>query len=723
MALGPEELDLLIPEPVPGVRIVPVVHGRLEVAAWVRAVLDTLDPAGVAVELPTTLDDAARLAVDRLPRITLVISADPSAPGGEIGGEQAVVWTVAPGDPFAEALRWAAERGRERFLVDPDIPYAERHNDPVPDPYALLELGPGGYLGPVLDSLAAAPASEEDRRREEGMAYHVLRARESLTAAAGSGAAGGPLVVLVGAAHVRRLADDLRRPVAAPFARVRPTERTRPEARHLHPESLTALLQDPPLAHAAWELLRSGDLPDRDPGTADSTESPGAADPADPADAVAARPVSLTRAGLTLVSRRAPGETGEGDRFRRLVELAAREGARRLPWRAPDLAVPDRKALSRVVWRVAARSYTHQTREEVAPWQRRVFFDYLRRLERTRGMLAGGLYEWVVAARGVADDNLAWELFEAARAYPWQSAAGEGADDLPIARVDGSDLLLPEDWGTRTVRFRRRHFRVKRRPVALPVRRRPTPADDDEWAEWLRGFSGGGLCSFPPEDLVIEDYGRFLRAKAQGILSAERTHTEPFSTSLLDGVDVRETLRHPEDPRIWVREQRRAPGRAGSVVVIFDRDRRDEGSAGPRYPYLMTWHGEHHDESDMAFYSTHPAEQVVGPGIMRATYGGFLMTVPPGRLFDVWRDPDYRHLPEKADRLLAAAIDYSMEPVVVHVAEDPPRPALGRYAAARGKRIVHIPIGSLSVRTLRKVRVLHILVGRDKREIAEEYVW
>ncbi|MGD2116423.1 MAG: hypothetical protein PVG07_15315, partial [Acidobacteriota bacterium] len=148
-----------------------------------------------------------------------------------------------------------------------------------------------------------------------------------------------------------------------------------------------------------------------------------------------------------------------------------------------------------------------------------------------------------------------------------------------------------------------------------------------------------------------------------------------------------------------------------------------DGSSNPRYPYLMTWLGEHHDESDMAFYSTHPAEQVVGPGIMRATYGGFLMTMPPGRLFDVWMDPEYRGLPEKADVLLAAGIDYSEERLVVHVAERPPRPALRRHAAAQGKRIVHIPLGSLSPRTLRKVRVLHILVGHDKRELAKDYVW
>ena len=44
----------------------------------------------------------------------------------------------------------------------------------------------------------------------------------------------------------------------------------------------------------------------------------------------------------------------------------------------------------------------------------------------------------------------------------------------------------------------------------------------------------------------------------------------------------------------------------------------------------MTWQGEHTQESDMAFYSTDPYEQLVGPGIIRAEYGGFLMSIRRG---------------------------------------------------------------------------------------------
>jgi hypothetical protein len=663
---APLALDALAPEAAPGIRILPVVHERLEMTAVVRAVLDQLAPAGLALELPTTLEETVGRAVRRLPRISLIVSEEP--------GEEALVWVVVPGDPFVEALRWAAERERPVFFVDPDLPYREEHRDPVPDPYAIWNLGPEAYMGLLGASSGAAPVEDADRQREAGMAFHLVSARQKLP--------GGELLALVGAAHSRRLAAAVNRPVAHPFARV---SRTSVALRHLHPGSLTGLLPDAPLAHAVWESVRSGEPP-ADTGLEETLS----------------RRVSVIRYGLRVIA----GQGGEDEarRRQRLVDYSCREGTREA-W--GDRRFPDRRALGRVVWKVGSGSYLEQTGEATGLWQRRLFFDYAERCARIQRQLVPGLYEWVTAARGVGDDNLAWELLDAARTYPWQ---GEQAE-IETARIEGSDL----DLGTRKIRFRRRFFRVKQRPVALPIRERPQP---DDPAEWLRGFDGVGLCSHPPEDLVIEDYGRFLQRKAISILSVERRRVEPFAGSLLDGLDIRETLRNLHQDKVYVQEFGRVAGEAGSVVVIFDRDRTDD-----LYPFTMTWLGEHDQESDMAFYSTNPAEQVVGPGIMRATYGGFMLTLPRGRLFEVWQDRDYRFARDKGEVLIMAAVDYSLEKIVVHVAADTPTERERRYAAAQKKQLLHIPLASLSPVTLRKLRVLHILAGRDKRAIAKSYIW
>ena len=125
----------------------------------------------------------------------------------------------------------------------------------------------------------------------------------------------------------------------------------------------------------------------------------------------------------------------------------------------------------------------------------------------------------------------------------------------------------------------------------------------------------------------------------------------------------------------------------------------------------------------MAFYATPPAGNIVGPGISRCEYGGFLLSYPPRRLNDVWTDPDYRDALGKGELLLMAALDYSLEKDVIFAASRPPRSYLKQLAARLGKRIIYLPLGSLSPVALKKLRVFHILYGRDKREIAKDYVW
>jgi len=659
------DVDEIAPEALPGIRILPILHERVDMAALTLAVLQLVDPALVAVELPTTLAEAVTTAVGRLPRISVILSEQHGADG--------LVWAVTPGDPLVQAVRWAHHHNRPVKLVDPDIRYRHQHADHLPDPWVVWQLGPSSYLELVRAVAASAHRTQADTLREKGMAYNISEARRECD---------GQLLCLVGAMHAGPVAELLAGPLAPPLARQR---RASVSVHHLHPSSLTAMLPDPPLAHAVHEVLTEGPLPEE-------TELA----------STIARRVELVREGLRLITGQDEQETAE--RHRAVLAYAAHHAQRDGP---QQLLVVDRRALGQVVWRVAAGSYEEQTREQLHPWQERLFFDFARRYTRLKGNLVAGLWEWVCCGRSVADDNLAWEVFDCARVYPWQTENAE----LPTAKIDG-DLL---DLGVRRVRFRKRFFRVKQRPVLVPVRRRDKPEDP---AEWLAGFDGEGICSYPPEDIVVEDYGRFLQHRALAAIAGATSHSEPFVSSMLDGVDIRETLAHWYEQRVWVKQQGRAPAAAGSVVVVFDQD-----LAGTAYPYHMTWLGEHDQESDMALYATDPTQQVVGPGIMRATYGGFMLTYPPGRLFDVWRDPEYRSASSKAEVLLLAGIDYSQHKTVVHASALPPPRRLHAYAAQQGKRILHIPLGSLSPQTIKKIRVVHILSGRDKRAIAKRYVW
>ena len=99
------------------------------------------------------------------------------------------------------------------------------------------------------------------------------------------------------------------------------------------------------------------------------------------------------------------------------------------------------------------------------------------------------------------------------------------------------------------------------------------------------------------------------------------------------------------------------------------------------------------------------------------------MTLPPRRMYDVWSDGDYAMAETKAERLLMAALDYSVERHVVYIAPKPPRSFFRQLARRVNRRIVYIPLGQLSPSKLKKVRVVHVLDSYERRKDAQQYIW
>lgn len=371
-----------------------------------------------------------------------------------------------------------------------------------------------------------------------------------------------------------------------------------------------------------------------------------------------------------------------------------------------DVRLVDRPAAQYDTLRRAEVEYEKSTGDRVMPYQRKMLAKYTRNLAHVSGYLAASLYELAVAAQSIVDDNYAWEVWQAGSNYGFQDKTAS----IETLRLSGEEVFFQ----TRKLKLRRRLPRPKQRMKPRSLKERPREGKPGEWAQEL---NGDAICSYPPEDLVIEDFGRFLKKKAYSLLTEERMRTEPFTTSMLDGIDMRETLRNWHEEKVYVRRMERASGDVSSLVVVFDEDRDD------RYRYLTTWLGEHQNESDMAFYSTEPFAQLVGPGIGRAEYGGYLMTLPSRRLWDVWNDPDYDFAETKAERLLMAGLDYSISRYVVYVAPRPPRSIFRSIATQLRRQIVFIPIGQLSPARLKKLRVVHVLDGYGRRDLAKEFIW
>ncbi len=366
----------------------------------------------------------------------------------------------------------------------------------------------------------------------------------------------------------------------------------------------------------------------------------------------------------------------------------------------------DRPRVQLDLLREAELQYEKNTGDSIVHWQRRMIARYSRNLAVISRELTASLFDIVVAARNVAGDNYGWEVWDLANRYPAQA----GPSELETVNVSSEDVWIR----SRRMKLRRRLPRPRQRLMPSSLKPRKKETRPGEWAEQLEG---NAICSYPPEDIVIEDYGQYLKGKAKSILSEERLRVEPFLTSLLDGIDIRETIRNWHQGTIYVKNWRKIAGEVGAVVVSFDPAHDD------RYPYMTTWLGEHQNESDMAFYATDPFANMAGPGIGRAEYGGFLMTRPPRRMYDVWSDPEYDMAESKPERLLLAGLDYSIHRYVVYVAPRPPRSIFRSIAAHLRRQILYVPIGQLASPKLKKLRVVHVLDGYARRKHAKEYIW
>jgi hypothetical protein len=336
-----------------------------------------------------------------------------------------------------------------------------------------------------------------------------------------------------------------------------------------------------------------------------------------------------------------------------------------------------------------------------------LLFTFTRNWAHIRQRLLPDFFQLLSASKACVDHNFAYELWKAATTYPYY----KNIDSLPEV-----DLTLEQVWGgAKKIQFHLKSpsekglfWRRLRKDSIAPKLYPPNP------------FS---ICSYPPEDSVVEQFGLFLKKKGVQQQTEEGAHTIPFSNSLEDGIDVRETIRHWPENKLYVRSRGKPPGLVGSCVVIFDEDTLDEEHASERYPCKLTWLGEHEQESDMAFYSTSMSANVIGPGIARCEYGGFMLSFPAKRVYDVWADPDYQGLQAKHEVLIAAAIDYSRRPTIVYVGPNPPHEKLKKYANQQGKKILYLPIAQFPKRTISKLRTFHILDGRHKRAIADEYIY
>jgi hypothetical protein len=331
---------------------------------------------------------------------------------------------------------------------------------------------------------------------------------------------------------------------------------------------------------------------------------------------------------------------------------------------------------------------------------------YIRNLTLFDRRLTPDLYNIVIGAKQVAGDNFALHVAELAARYqydrdtPFEEAQmsidklryPDGEMVSPVSRLPGPPLM----W---------RSCKLRPRP------------DDSTRDQWQMRWNPFAQCSWPPEDQQIEDFRTHVADRAKAIMGSDLAKTEKFSTSLKDGLDIRDTLRNWHTGDLYVKVLPPSRGHLDAVVMLFD------SPVDPReYTWRTTWFAEHQNESTLAFFASDFRQEMVGPGIGIGTYGGALFLFPPVAISDIWTDRRLDFTETLEERVLAAACMYSQCSHIALLSPLPPGAGWRRLAKRFKKKWVHVPLGSFGASTVERLRTVHVLNGHEVRSYADEFI-
>lgn len=338
---------------------------------------------------------------------------------------------------------------------------------------------------------------------------------------------------------------------------------------------------------------------------------------------------------------------------------------------------------------------------------------YIRNLTLIDNRFTPQLGTIITAAQQVAGDGYALHVLEKSKQYPFNGPLG-----LPEVRMSIDQAAFPTDGPPEfSDEILSVFSRLPGPPVVLSqIELIPKP-DQRQMKDWQQKWNPHSQCSWPPEDDVIESFRRTVFDRAQEAMGADLAQTEKFTTSIKDGIDIRDTVRHWYDGEIYVKVLPPTQGKMDCAVMLFD------SPADPRdYPWRTTWFAEHQNESTLAFYATDFSEQPVGPGICLGTYGGALFLYPPIQIPDIWADPRLDFATTLEERLLTAACLHSQCPHIALVSPGQPGQAWRQIAKKYKKTWVHLPLSKFSDSTVQQLRMVHVLNGKDIRSYASDFI-
>jgi hypothetical protein len=647
--------------------VIPTFHSRIEFAKLVRTALFKVFPDIIAVELPNNIQDEVLEAIHRLPFLSLIGYADTLNP------KRLNFIPIDPGDSIIESVRIGLEHNIPIEFIDLSVSEYLPPSLKLPDDYAINQIGLSQFYKQIAKYFQNELRNEKDTLREKVNLEDFLENMENVEKKYSINEK-DILREKYMAAHLLKLMSIYHRVLL--IIGMAHWENVKYYIEH--PEKI----EDINLKLSPYKYVKIYNIKGSD---------------------------------ARFLLRELPYHTFKWLKFReefskeKLDSLETSEELERI------LNSYNKIEQIKEILIQAKYNYEEEFKEFVDLHRLKTLFQYSRNLSLADQRLLPNLFHLLITSKNIVDDDFAWKVLEKATKYPYNDES-DNYETLKMTFEGGYDP------NGKYIKLRRHHPYSYGKEKEVPLKEKPEEKYPGEWRDKWEN-SKDYTVSWPPEDILEEDYFAFIRKKTIKNLKNQRIKVEEFKSSLMDGIAIKETVRNwAFKKNIYVQNIQQVQGKIDTIVVIFDIDD-DEIE---KYPYKLTWWAEHERESDMAFYSTNPGDYVIGPGITHVEVGGLLSIFPAiflRSIFDPYMDYEYHDTKNKAERLLKAAIIYSKERYIAYVAKEPPRKYFYSLAGIKNRDLIYIPIDNFSKDSLKTIKHIHILAGRDKRKIAHNYIF
>ncbi|MBM4075480.1 MAG: hypothetical protein FJ267_07535, partial [Planctomycetes bacterium] len=196
---------------------------------------------------------------------------------------------------------------------------------------------------------------------------------------------------------------------------------------------------------------------------------------------------------------------------------------------------------------------------KLSPKLLRIYLQYVRNLTLIERRLTPTLYSLIVAAQQIGGDQFAISLAQLAGEYPYEELIPYPMIKLGIHRgrlPDGDVAFLKNRLPGQAMEWR--SCKLKPQP--------PKPQQE----AWQMQWNPYHQCSWPPEDVSIERFRTHIKDAALAMLGTDLARSEKFTTSLKDGLDIRETLRNWHTGDLYVKVLPPTRGSLDCVIMMFD---------------------------------------------------------------------------------------------------------------------------------------------------------